>query len=163
MKILTKVENTFIAVMIIASTSVLFINIVLRYFFDANTTWADEFVRYSMIWITFIGMAACFRHNIHFGVDLFINSISKARQKYVKVYINFACMLFTGLLVYFGFKLVIFSFQTGQITPSLQIETFWIYLSIPIGALLSLFHLIVNTLNIFNEKDQADEMEGIDQ
>lgn len=162
MKILAKIENVFVAVAIIASTSVLFINIILRYFFDANTTWADEFVRYSMIWIAFIGMAVCFRHNIHFGVDLFINSVSKPIKKYVKVYINLACILFVGLLVYFGFKLVIFSYQTGQITPSLQIKTFWVYLAIPIGALLSVIHLAVNTKQLFDDKNIESEVEGIE-
>ncbi|MFD2828993.1 TRAP transporter small permease [Corticicoccus populi] len=159
MKILARVENTFITVAIIASTSVLFINIILRYFFDANTTWADEFVRYSMIWIAFIGMAVCFRHDIHFGVDLFIDSVSKQMKKYTKLYINLACILFTGLLVYFGFKLVIFSYQTGQITPSLQIKTFWVYLAIPIGALLSIIHLVVNTKKLFNDKNIEPEVE----
>lgn len=160
MKILAKFENTFLAVAIIASTSVLFINIILRYFFDANTTWADEFVRYSMIWIAFVGMAVCFRHDIHFGVDLFINSVSKYKQKYIKLYINFACMVFVILLLYFGFKLVMFSYQTGQITPSLQIETFWVYLSIPVGALLSLIHLLVNTVKLFTEHKEIYEAEA---
>lgn len=162
MKIIERIENTFVGIVIIASTIVLFVNIILRYFFDANTTWADEFVRYSMIWIAFIGSAICFRHGIHFGVDLLMSSLSNKWKLRVQVYINVICMLFMGLLLYFGTKLVIFSIQTGQITPSLQINTYLVYMAIPVGAALSLLHLVVSTINIFNQNNMNSKEEGVE-
>lgn len=160
MKILEKIENHFVGIAIIVATTVLFVNIILRYFFNANTTWADEFVRYSMIWIAFIGAAICFRHRIHFGVDLLISSLPERWKMRVQIYINIVCMLFMGLLFYFGSKLVIFSIQTGQITPSLQIGTYLVYMAIPVGAGLSVFHLIVGTINIFNQNHVSSKEEG---
>ena len=48
-------------------------------------------------------------------------------------------------LIKFGIDLVIFSMNTGQLTPALQIKMYWVYLAIPIGALLSLIHLFMQT------------------
>ena len=130
MKKLRIIENYFVGVVIIAATLLLFTNIILRYFFNANTTWAEEFVRYSMIWITFIGMSICFRKGIHFGVDILIKSVSERKEKWLQFTINIISMIFIILIVYFGLEITIFNYKSGQITPSLGIEIFWIYLAI---------------------------------
>ncbi|MFB4167369.1 TRAP transporter small permease [Virgibacillus sp. JSM 102003] len=148
MRILKKAEDVFVGTALIAATLVLFVNIVLRYFFDANTTWAEEFIRYAMIWIAFIGSSICFRRGIHVGVDLLINSVSKAGKKVLQVYINIIAVVFMIFLIKFGFDLVIFSMDTGQITPSLEIKMYWIYLAIPVGAILSIVHIITQTINL---------------
>ncbi|MGP4105967.1 TRAP transporter small permease [Virgibacillus sp. L01] len=148
MRILKKAEDVFVGTALIAATLVLFVNIVLRYSFDANTTWAEEFIRYAMIWIAFIGSSICFRRGIHVGVDLLIKSVSKVGKKVLQVYINIIAVVFMIFLIKFGFDLVIFSMDTGQITPSLEIKMYWIYLAIPIGAILSIVHIITQTINL---------------
>lgn len=152
MKAILKVENIFIGLLMLSATIILFVNIILRYFFDANTTWAEEFIRYAFIYITFIGGAVCFSHGIHFGVDLFINLFNEKKQKFVQLYINMASIVFMALVTWLGIELVIFSINSGQVTPSLGIELYWIYLAIPIGSLLSILHLIMNTKLLFSKE-----------
>lgn len=155
MKKLTKVEDYFVGSMIILATVLLFTNIILRYFFNANTTWAEEFVRYSMIWITFIGMAICFRKGIHFSVDILLKSLPFKSSKILQIIINIISIIFILLIIYYGIEITLFNFNSGQITPSLEIGIFWIYLAIPVGASFSLLHIITNTILIFkNEQSE---------
>lgn len=155
MKKLTKVEDYFVGTMIIAATILLFTNIILRYFFNANTTWAEEFVRYSMIWITFIGMAICFRKGIHFSVDILLKSLPYKGSRILQIIINTISIIFILLIIYYGMKITVFNFNSGQITPSLEIGIFWVYLAIPVGAGLSLIHIISNTILIVkNEQSE---------
>ena len=160
MKALNKLEEWFVGLAMIAATLILFINIILRYFFNENQSWADEFVRYSIIWIVFIGAAICFRQGIHFGVDLLIKSLPEKYRPHLQIYINIVSIIFVILLIYFGFKLVIFSIQTGQTTPSLQISTYWVYLSIPVGATLSLLYLIMDTFKLLKTGKSNGELGG---
>ena len=155
MKKIRIVENYFVGVAIVAASLLLFINIILRYFFNANTTWAEEFVRYSMIWITFIGMSICFRRGIHFGVDILIKSVSGEKAKWLQVVINLISMFFVSLIIYFGLEITFFNFESGQITPSLGIEIFWVYLAIPVGGTLSLIHLIIYTIEIIKREPEV--------
>jgi len=148
LKTLVKAENYFVGIMIILATLLLFANIILRYFFNANTTWAEEFVRYAMIWITFIGMAICFKKGIHFSVDILIKSLPDKGSRLLQIIINIISIIFMLLLIYYGMEITIFNFHSGQITPSLEIGIFWVYLAIPVGAALSLLHLILNTIEI---------------
>lgn len=153
MKTLKKVEDLFVGTAIMAATLLLFVNIVLRFFFDANTSWAEEFIRYAMIWITFIGASICFRKGIHVGVDLLMNSLPEKGKRVLQIYINILAGIFMILLIKYGFDLVSFSVSTGQISPSLQVKTFWIYLAIPLGAILSMVHLTVQTYNLIRKSE----------
>ncbi|WP_035001749.1 TRAP transporter small permease [Bhargavaea cecembensis] len=161
MHVLRKTEDIFVGVALAVATLLLFVNIVLRYFFDANTTWAEEFIRYAMIWIAFIGSSICFRKGIHVGVDLLMNSLKAKGRRMLQIYINILSILFMVLLVKFGIDLVIFSVNTGQITPSLKINMFWIYLAIPVGAALSILHLIIDTFQLFKGHDTPDRGEVV--
>lgn len=153
MKKLYTFMNYFIGVLIMAATVLLFINIILRYFFGANMSWTEEFVRYSMIWITFLGMATCFHKGIHFSIDILIKSVSIEKEKWLQLLINIISIIFVSMLIYFGLQITIFNYHSGQVTPSLGLDIFWIYLAIPVGGALSILHLISNTINLFKNKN----------
>jgi len=157
MKLIKKTEDVFVGTAIIAATIILFVNIILRYFFAANTSWAEEFIRYAMIWIAFIGSSICFRRGMHVGVDLLMNYLSEKGKRKLQIYINIFSVIFMLLLIKYGFDLVIFSMRSGQITPSLEIEIFWIYLAIPLGAILSILHICIHTYDLVkNPKMSSD-------
>lgn len=154
MKIINKVEEILIGSLLFAATAILFMNVVLRYGFQANTDWAAEFIRYAMIWITFIGMGLCFQRGMHVGIDVFMQLLPKKITVFVQLIINICIVLFLIFFGWFGFKLVQFSIMTNQITPSLEISIYWIYLIIPIGCLLSLLHVGILTYQLLTKKEE---------
>jgi C4-dicarboxylate transporter, DctQ subunit len=158
MRWLNKIEETFLGISIALATLVLFVNIVLRYVFSANTTWAEEFIRYAMIWITFIGCSVCFGKGLHVGIDFFLEFVSKKWNVIIGIIVNFVSIVLMIFLIMYGTELVKFSMNTGQITPSLQIQMYWVYLAIPLGAALSLIHLLLNVFNQFKTfKSKSNE------
>lgn len=154
MKYIAKTEEAFIGLSILAVTVVLFLNIILRFFFNSSTTWAEEFIRYVMIWITFIGSAVCFRRGIHVGIDLLMEFLPFKGKRNLQFIINGLSIVFMILLIKFGVDLVLFSMQTGQISASLQLKTYWVYLAVPVGAGLSLLHLTVNTVSMIKNPEE---------
>lgn len=154
MKIINKVEEIVIGILLFSATAVLFMNVILRYGFQSNTDWAAEFIRYAMIWITFIGMGLCFQRGIHVGIDFFMQLLPKKLTLYVQLFINLCIILFLIFFGWFGFQLVQFSRMTNQITPSLEINIYWIYLIIPIGCLLSLIHIGTLTYRLLTKKEE---------
>lgn len=148
MKWVKRIEEAFVGICLISVTIILFVNIVLRYGFSANTNWAEELIRYVMIWITFIGSAICFRRSLHVGIDFFIDYLSKKWGSLIALFVNAASIIFMIFILYYGVELVTFSMNSGQITPSLQIQMYLIYLAMPIGAALSLIHLVINSFKL---------------
>jgi C4-dicarboxylate transporter DctQ subunit len=139
-------EESFIAIVLLCSTSVLFLNVVLRYVFSKSLTWAEEFIRYSMIWISFIGSAVCFRKGIHFGVDLILQLKYKWIVRAAKIFIETACLVFCCFLLKFSLDLVFFSKQSGQISPAMQVPLWVVYAVIPFSAAMAVIYESVRVL-----------------
>ncbi|GEL08891.1 TRAP transporter small permease [Salisediminibacterium halotolerans] len=155
-KVLYKIEEIVIAALIMIATVVLFSNVVLRYGFAANTSWAAELIRYLMIWITFIGMGLCYRRGIHVGIDFMLNYLPKKTKKALQLTVNALSVVFLGFLGYYGWELVQFSYGTNQITPSLEIGIYWVYAIIPIGSALSIFHIIVLSIEMIKSGEELE-------
>lgn len=152
MKILTRTEEAFIGISLLAVTTVLFVNIILRYFFNASTTWAEEFTRYAMIWITFVGGSVAFKRGIHVGIDLLIDFLPKDKKKYLEGFIHVLTIILLIFLIKFGMDLVLFTMKSGQITASLRLKTYWVHLAVPVGSFLSLIHVVINFVGMFRRE-----------
>ncbi|MEQ6390636.1 TRAP transporter small permease [Bacillaceae bacterium S4-13-58] len=157
MNTLKKAEEFVIAISLLGATLLLFVNIVLRNVFSSNPTWAEELIRYVMIWTTFIGASVCFRKGMHVGVDFLLELSKGIYKKGLILFVNLASMSLMLFLIKYGWDLVLFTKQTNQITPSLQIPLYYIYLAIPVGSLLSLIHLVIQTIQIVLKKVDIEE------
>lgn len=154
MKLFYKAEEAFVGVTIMVVTFLLFISIVLR-LFSLGITWSEELIRYAIIWITFIGSGICFRKGIHVGIDVLMDALPQKGKNVLGLIINVLAIIFMIFLIKYGFSLVMFSKGTGQITPALQVPMYWIYLAIPLGAILSLFHLCMQTFGMIRKRNKV--------
>ena len=48
---------------------IIFVQVLLRYFWNYTPDWSEELSRYLIVWTIFIGTAVGVRSNIHIGVD----------------------------------------------------------------------------------------------
>src|SRR5690625_3729423 len=155
MRILNKTTEGIIGIALMIVTFLLFINIILRFFFSSGITWAEEFIRYSIIWITFIGASVCFQRGSHIAVDLLIDFVPKKMKKLLATIIHLLSIVFMIFIIIYGIELVVFSKETGHLAAALQIEMYWIYLAMPVGAALSLVQIIIQTVNTLRKSEQA--------
>jgi C4-dicarboxylate transporter DctQ subunit len=95
-----------------------------------------------IIWITFIGSAACFRRSAHMGIDLIFSFVKGKAKKAVQLFTLLMSLMFVLLLLYYGIRLLLFAYNSGQITPALQIKTYLVYIGIPLGAFLSSLEIV---------------------
>ncbi|WP_176764557.1 TRAP transporter small permease [Natribacillus halophilus] len=157
MKWVAKIEENLVGIMLLSVTAVLFVNITLRFVFSNSFVWAEEFIRYGIIWITFIGVAVCFRRGMHVGIDFIFTILPHKGGRYLKLFITLLSMLFMGLLLKFGYDLVVFSFNANQMAAALGIQLAWVYLAIPIGAFLSLVHLVFVFIDLLKDNDTDEK------
>ena len=52
--ILSKIEQYFIGILLLAIAFILFINVVLK-IFGSSLVWSEEVARYAIVWLTFVG------------------------------------------------------------------------------------------------------------
>jgi C4-dicarboxylate transporter DctQ subunit len=141
MKSLEKAEQWFIGILLLVTVLLLFVNVIMRYVFSSNLTWAEEFSRYAIVWISFVGSSVCIYKGGHITVDSILGLLSEKKGQNFSIGILIASLLFSVLLGYYSVLLTLNSIRTGQTTPGMQIPMFWAYLAMPVGsALLSLHY-----------------------
>lgn len=157
MKWLGKIEEGLLGLGLISVTIVLMINVFLRYLFNSSIVWAEEYIRYSMIWITFVGASVCFRRGVHVGVEFIFTLIPRQATRLLRLLLTLLSIVFMALLFKYGLDLTLFSFDTNQISAALQIPLGWIYMAIPAGALLSIIHLLIISIQLIKGGEERED------
>lgn len=132
-RFIDKAENLFCSMAILTTALVLFANVALRYLFSASTSWAEEFIKYLMIWITFIGGSVCVREGAHIRMDFLLGKLSKHARIGANRAVYGISAIFCGLLAFYGGQIVLFTLGTGQVSPALKLPMWIVYLAIPLG------------------------------
>jgi TRAP-type C4-dicarboxylate transport system permease small subunit len=114
-----------------------FANVLARYFLNSSIQWAEEFSRYAFIWIIFLGAVVCTKHKRHIGID----SVVKILPGHVQPWVNLAADLLTSglmvIIIWYGWLL---TRNATQITATLNVPQYVIYIVVPASGLLGLLY-----------------------
>ena len=169
---LSQIELAITGTIFIVALTILAINIILRYFFHSATTWAEEVMRYIMIWVTFLGASLCVEDDLHVGIDVFVQMSSPKTQKKFKIFAQLCGIFFSGYMTVFGGQNVIFLIETGQRSSALMMPMWIVYFSMPLGAfcmtlryigkLIHYIHLPPSAFEISDEENEPKNPNDID-
>lgn len=172
LRILDRLEELIISVLIAAATLLIFVAVVQRYglsnagaligwananemtwlsnaarsFFNFlnsfNLTWAQEVCIYLFVWMAKFGAAYGVRTGIHVGVDILLNSLPKDTRYYFVLFGLLAGALFTAIVGSLGAEFVWHMAQTEQTSPDLEMPMWIVYLAVPLGSYLMCFRFL---------------------
>jgi len=135
---LDKLEEYLISISLLIIISVLFANVIGRYFFLHSIAWAEELSRYLNIWAVFIGVSAGVKKGVHIGIPAFVNLVIPEREKKAAVILaEIIALSFCVFIAYYGYKLSVAQFEMKQYSPALELPIGLAYSAIPVGMLLS--------------------------
>jgi C4-dicarboxylate transporter DctQ subunit len=154
-QISSRLEKAFLAGAIIISSLLLFVNVVMRYVFLLPIYWAEEFVRYLMVWLIFIGASQVTQWGGHVAVDIVPRVLSKRGNAILAFAVNLICILFCIVLAYLSLKQMLRVKGAGQVSPALEIPMWIAYLSIPAGTTL----MLIRFLQQFRARIQGKSLE----
>ena len=152
-KLIERAEEVFCAAAILLTTVVLFVNVVLRYVFSDSTSWAEELIRYLMIWITFIGGGICVRRGAHIRMDFIMTVIPRRYGLMLTRTAYLLAAAFCAALVWYGIRLMAFTVSHVQTSPALGVPMWVPYAAMPIGSALMALHLIQASLGVSAGED----------
>ncbi len=129
-------EEILIGGLLATASVILFANVVARYIFNWGVPWAEELVRYEIVWMVFIGGSVAARKGIHIGVDILATFSPPHIRPFILFLINAIALIFCLFLAIKGADLVLQTKMFGQVTPALQIPMWVVQLAIPVGGAL---------------------------
>jgi len=133
-----------VRVVCIAQATALFLIVVLavfaRYVFGQSLTWTEEVPRYLLIWISFLGAAACVARREHVGFDVLFNALPDRARRVLGGAIGVLILAFGWIVFRYG---IVFVKDFGpDLMETIPYTNYWYYVAVPIsGALIMLFAL----------------------
>lgn len=151
-----KAINILTTFIFISMTLITFSQVVLRYVFDANIHWADEFSRFGMVWIAFLGATIGVRYGEHTRIDFFIKLLAKQGRAFMEIVNKIISIIFLGFVSYYS--ITSFGDMMTMMTPSLKIPTGIVHLVIPVTSIIMMIYLLLQAIEIFkNRHEKGDQ------
>ena len=131
---------------LLAMTVTVVLQVVCRYLLGAALTWSEEFARYGLVWITFLGAGIALKRRAHMGVLAIVEMFSPGIRKGVQVFTVFAVMVFLFIATLKGTELAVFNMK--QFSPAMGLPMGYVYLAIPMGCLVMIIHAADHLLDL---------------
>ncbi len=96
---LHRLEEGFIALLLVALTGLVFLEVVLRFGFDTGFLWAQEVSLYLGAWFILIGASYALREGAHIAVDAAVNLLDRPLKRLMAAAAVALSLLYCGILM----------------------------------------------------------------
>ena len=147
LKVLDKnAERWALLVFYVMLVGTMFIEVVRREVFSYSSIWGEEIVRYSFIYLAWIGAAAAVKERGHIRIDVILQYVGQ-RLKTLLYILGDVVMFGVALIAfYWSLETVLISARFGSVTHGLRISQVWFLAAVPIGFALVMLRLIQSFL-----------------
>lgn len=124
----------------------MFIEVMRREVFAYSSIWGEEIVRYSFIYLAWIGAAAAVKERAHIRIDVLMQYVGPRVKALLYMLGDVVMMAVSVTALYYSFETVLVSAKFGSVTHGLRISQVWFLLAVPTGFALVLLRLIQSFL-----------------
>lgn len=140
-KILLNIDDVIASIALILIVAITALAVFMRYVIGEPLTWTGEANLALIVWFVFVGVASVIKRDGHIGIDYFVEKLPSGLKKiayYFRIIINIGAF---AIMLVLGFRLAMEA--TEKIAPILKFSYTIVDIAIPIGAALSIIHLLV--------------------
>jgi len=171
LRILNRVEEAAICILLVSTTLLVFIDVVMRFGFNAGFLWSQELTLHMSAWFVLLGASYGLKMGSHIGMDAFVKLFpSKGR----KILTSVACILsltYCGLILYGSWVYLDKMYQIGIDLEDLPIKTWLAHGMLLIGfgflsirLLILMWSVVFGDTEVFRHADEAkDSMEIVEE
>lgn len=159
LKNLDKVENTILIILLCIQVVIVFVATFGRYTTWYRLTWAEELSRYSMVWMVFLGAIIATKTGGHFAVTAFDNVMPKPLYRIFLIARMVCVVAFCFFTTYYGYQLVLRQMKLHQVSPSLSLPMWLMYLAMPIGLVFMAIRYVMHTIDIMKGIGKDEEVQ----
>lgn len=133
------------AMLALASCLGLF-QIIMRFVLEAPAEWTEVLIRFSLIWMVFLGVPAAFRQGAMVSVDVLYRWSPPRLKRVLDYVVCGAALLLVLLIIWWGWDYA----NRGRVQTVIGLEDysmFWAYLALPVGGVFAILGIIGNLLD----------------
>lgn len=130
-----KAEELLLAFGTIGLSTLLLINVFLRFFFSKSIVMAEEVGQIIILSVTFLGLSYVARHGRHIRMSVIYDLVGARYRKILAIFIPLVTSMTLFYLSYIAFRYVGVIKLAHRVTSSLQIPVYRINLVVAVGLL----------------------------
>lgn len=150
-KILDRITGFFTVSLLSVMVVMAIWQVFTRFILKSPSTTSEEFLRFSLIWLTMVGGAYVYGKNQHLAVVFVARKFPKAAQAVIGLFVEACVMLFSIVILILGGANA-FKNAIGQVSPALRLPMEYLYLSLVVGGVLFLIYSLINLYDLIIKK-----------
>jgi TRAP-type C4-dicarboxylate transport system permease small subunit len=120
--------------------------IITRFVIERPAEWTEVLIRFSLIWMVFLGIPVAFRIGAMVSVDVLYRWSGRRLRRALDTMVALAALALVSVLIVVGWQYA----QRGSvqtITGLEDLSMFWAYLALPVGGVFSVLAIVGNWLD----------------
>ncbi len=120
--------------------------VITRFVLEQPAEWSEVLIRFTLIWMVFLGVPTAFRLGAMVSVDVLYRALPHAPRRALETLIAIASLFLLAIILWFGIDYAI----RGRVQTIIGLESFsmtWAYAAMPVGAVFAMVGVIGNWLD----------------
>ncbi len=137
------------------------VEVLRREVFSYSSIWGEEIVRYSFIYLAWIGAAVAVKDRAHIRIDVVMHYLGPRPKALLYIFGDLVMFAVALVALYWSIETVLVSAKFGSVTDGLRISKVWFLMAVPVGFALMVWRLIQSFLRDLKAlRDGNDVYEG---
>jgi len=142
----TTLSMLIACLMLAVAASLGMFQIITRFVLETTAEWTEVLIRFSLIWMVFMGIPMAFRQGAMVSVDVLYRWSGPSMKRVLDSVVAAAALVLVAVIIWWGWDYA----NRGKVQSMIGLEDvsmFWAYLAMPVGALFSVFGILGNWLD----------------
>ena len=142
----TNAERWLLLAFYVMLVGTMFIEVVRREVFSYSSIWGEEIVRYSFIYLAWIGAAAAVKERGHIRIDVLMHYVPQTIKSLLYIFGDLVMFVVALIAIYWSWEAVHVSWHFQSVTDGLRIGRYFFLFAVPFGFALVIFRLVQSFL-----------------
>ncbi|MDP2065091.1 MAG: TRAP transporter small permease [Burkholderiaceae bacterium] len=132
--------------MLTISASLGMLQIITRFVLETPAEWTEVLIRFSLIWMVFLGIPAAFRQGAMVSVDVLYRWSPPKVRRVLDWVVSGAALTLMGVIIWWGWDYA----NRGKVQTMIGLENvtmFWAYIAMPVGGVFCVIGILGNLLD----------------
>ncbi|SMX23875.1 TRAP transporter small permease [Boseongicola aestuarii] len=144
-------ERWALLVFYVMLVATMFIEVIRREVFSYSSIWGEEIVRYSFIYLAWIGAAAAVKERGHIRIDVIMEYLNPRLKALLYMFGDIVMAVVALIALYWSYEAVHVSWKFGSVTHGLRVSQVWFLSAVPLGFALVMVRLVQSFLRDIND------------
>ncbi len=115
--------------------------IITRFVLETPAEWTEVLIRFTLIWMVFLGIPSAFRQGAMVSVDVLYRWSGARARKFLDAMVALASLTLCAIIIWWGWDYA----NRGKVQSMIGLEDvsmFWAYLSLPVGGVFCVIAIL---------------------